>query len=341
MDGDRVRDRRERLFDDLARGLASELPRRRVLLLALGAVVGASLPGRALAGTRRPQRIECGAPYTECGALSPLVVPGCCGPDSICCQFDYDFHCCDPKRHRCGQNRIGAEYCDCLYPCGDPRNCCYPNDDCVDGRLCKEKCPKGSVRCGEYHDCCPVGARCVKGECACPDTRDPCKGVCCKKGEECIRGVCKPYCENETARGASRVYDPATQCCTEYGIEPKYPIRYFERCRKTRVPREGYVPEANGCGPKGGPKFPDKVGRADFRPACDAHDICYGTCRSDRDACDAQFARQLKRACQRAYPKGKKRQACLARAKDYVDGVTALGSIAYDAAQSEACQCCP
>ena len=217
---------------------------------------------------------------------------------------------------------------------------CKTNEICTpDGvQLCT--CPGGSPRCGGR--CCPAGARCVDGTCVCADKREICDEVCCKKGEECIRGECKPYCEKESARGASRVYDPKTQCCTDYGIEPKYPIRIFERCRKTRVPKPDYKPTANGCGPKGGPKVSDTFGKASFLEACNAHDICYGTCKSDRDACDERFGKQLRAACKSAYRKNtKNRAACLETADSYHDAVVALGGFAYDDAQSEACQCCP
>ena len=223
-----------------------------------------------------------------------------------------------------------------------PPDCCRADEECYKPYDCRKPCEPGSVRCGEFGDCCPVGASCVDGECACPGKKPPCKGVCCAKDEECDDGVCKAICKTETDRRASRLYNRETQCCTEFGIERKYPIRYYARCEKTRVPRKGYVPEANGCGAKGGPKFPDTFGDASFLDACNRHDLCYGRCNSDRGACDKAFGKRLEKACTTAYPKpGKAQRACLEQAKTYYDGVRLLGSVAYDAAQSEACQCCP
>jgi len=176
----------------------------------------------------------------------------------------------------------------------------------------------------------------------CPPERR-CSDKCCPEGEQCVRGKCVPYCENERSRGVSRVYDPKTECCTKDGIEQKYPIRRYERCRKTRVPRAGYKPKGGGgCGPEGGPKFPDGYKKASFLGACQAHDRCYDTCRSDRSECDEKFAKRVRRACASAYPvRGPKRHACMRRAELYSNAVIALGSVAYAEAQSKACQCCP
>ena len=97
-----------------------------------------------------------------------------------------------------------------------------------------------------------------------------------------------------------------------------------------------------GCGPEGGPKFPNGYKKASFLGACQAHDKCYDTCRSDRSECDEKFAKRVRRACASAYPvRGPKRHACMRRAELYSNAVIALGSVAYAEAQSKACQCCP
>ncbi|MEZ5098570.1 MAG: hypothetical protein R3C15_01920 [Thermoleophilia bacterium] len=322
----------DRLFDELARSLARPVPRRSALRLLGAALVAAAVPAVRTAGAR-------------------AAAPGGDDPCPTCAGRPGTAPCC--VRLSATTARIAIGQCYDL----DTEQCCtgvvaYTRDGLPTAWICQKHevcnpdgeaicaCPGGSPRCSG--ECCPLGARCVEGACVCKDERDPCKGICCKKGEECVRGECKPYCRNETARGVSRVYDPETQCCTEHGIEQKYPIRIYERCRKTRVPRPGYEPTSNGCGPKGGPKVSDTFGKASFLEACNAHDICYGTCKSDRDACDKRFGKQLRRACRNAYGEGtKKRDACLETAKGYHDAVIALGSIAYADAQSEACQCCP
>ena len=214
--------------------------------------------------------------------------------------------------------------------------CCPLGTGCgtVNKPCCDNVC--GTSCCKPKEDCCG------DTEC-CPPDRECCGEKCCPEGEGCVRGKCEKICKTETARGVSRVYNPETQCCTEGGIEPKYPIRYFTLCEKTRVARKGYKPTSNGCGPEGGPKLPDSFGKASFLAVCNKHDLCYGKCRSDRKACDRKFCQGIKAACQKAYPKAKSKMRirCDNRAELYCDGVTALGSLAYDDAQSKACQCCP
>ena len=305
------------------------MPRRRALrVLAAGAAV-------ALAGGARPSvaRAEgCGDQIANCRRKGKEFCGGeriagclytCCEPGEECCTASDRYGvvgagCC-PVDTRCGDG--GYPSCACKVPCGrEGLTCCS---------VARQEVCLPSIEAAAEQVCCP------------PERN--CGGKCCPSGEQCIRGECRPYCENETGRGVSRVYDPDTQCCTKYGIERKYPIRNFEACRKTRVARAGHKPKGGGgCGPEDGPKFPDGYKRASFLGACRAHDICYDTCRSDRRKCDRKFAERMRNACKRAYPvPGRNRRKCLDRAELYSDGVTALGSIYYDKAQSKACQCCP
>lgn len=57
------------------------------------------------------------------------------------------------------------------------------------------------------------------------------------------------------------------------------------------------------CGPssRNGPfarLIPQEFQGADFRPACRAHDACYGCPGADKEACDRQFLNDLLCACQ-------------------------------------------
>ena len=291
-------------LDELARSLAQPVPRRSAFRLLGGALVAAGVSGLV------PSRARAQAADDPCPTCSdrPNTQP-----------------CCVRLSDTTARVAVGQ----CYYP-GTEQCCTGPS--AYDGR------PTCWI-CQKWEKCGQDGADLCIG---CPDGRDPCKDECCKDDEQCIDDECKKRCENEHSRGASRMYNPKTQCCTDYGIERKYPIRYFERCRKTRVPRAGFKPTSNGCGPAGGPKVPDKFGKASFLKACNKHDICYGTCKSDRKACDKKFGQRLRAACRGAYGKGTTGRArCLERADEYHDLVTALGSVAYDDAQSEACQCCP
>ncbi len=55
-------------------------------------------------------------------------------------------------------------------------------------------------------------------------------------------------------------------------------------------------PIPNGCGAEGGIKFPDEIGNFDFKAACDAHDVCFGTQEADFAQCNAQFSEDLNQA---------------------------------------------
>ena len=76
-----------------------------------------------------------------------------------------------------------------------------------------------------------------------------------------------------------------------------------------------------------------------FGPACQKHDLCYGTCKSDKSTCDDAFEAGMKKACKGA--RGKERAACNDIADDYRTAVTLLAGGNYDDAQREVCDCCP
>jgi hypothetical protein len=143
-------------------------------------------------------------------------------------------------------------------------------------------------------------------------------------------------------------YNPVTQCCTRSGVQQKYPIVNLAAC-PNRVRHPGYVPQANGCGAAAGPKFPDRFPPgsptgANFGRCCNAHDICWGTCNSNKSDCDSFFLDCLKDECRTAFLPLRPGQytACLGAAQAYFIGVsrTGAGMTAYEAAQKDACDCC-
>ncbi len=129
----------------------------------------------------------------------------------------------------------------------------------------------------------------------------------------------------------------------------EYPIADLRSCI-ARTPRVPHVPTVNGCGPEGSTlKFPQGYGKASYRQACDAHDICYETCNSNKSACDDDLDTATESECLRAYPltppgsedeSWDRRAVCLSRGKAYANAVRNLGQPAYDAAQKLACECC-
>ncbi len=80
--------------------------------------------------------------------------------------------------------------------------------------------------------------------------------------------------------------------------------------------------------PNGCTGVPQSFGKAYFKPACDQHDICYGS-RTDRVKCDGAFLYNLSKICEGAYPKGAKRNTCYGIAATYYTGVRNLGWAFY------------
>lgn len=336
-------------LDELARALAKPMPRSRALRLVGGAFVYGAIPGLRSRWPAAARAYSAGATPTrragECfdeGPYQPFLfncrphtrtpgpvcepspvapVPDCCDDGEKCCTdgprtlFGNGYYCC-PTSCECSKGR-----------------CCPPGAGCID-----KCCASGQTCClsaaSRSHFCCRSGGCCGS--------------KCCSEHEECEFDAnnvprCVPVCVwHELNRTRRRRYDPARECCTRYGVTDKYPIRQFAWCEDTRVPHKGHKPTANGCGTKDHP-VPNRVGRANFKPACDAHDLCYETCGKPKAACDERFCTAVKAACRAAYRRGTRGlSACLDRADDYCLGgslgATLVG--AYDDAQSKACDCC-
>ena len=222
------------------------MPRRRALrMLAAGA-------GVALVGGLRPAvaRAEgCGDQAANCQRQGKDF----CGGERLAgCLYT----CCDPGEECCTASDrygvVGAGCCPVDTRCGDGG---YP------GCVCKIPCDPEGRRCCSVKDqeVCMPSTEANEGQVCCPPERR-CNEKCCPEGEECIRGECTPYCRNERGRGVTRVYDPKTECCTEHGIEQKYPIRNYARCRKTRVRARGTSQRARPRGPDDGPEVPQGYG---------------------------------------------------------------------------------
>ena|SRR5829696_2128851 len=167
---------REHSFDELARGLASGVPRRTALRLLGGALVGALLgsgPGRAWAATASPcaRRRHLG---TACPGGICLPPGGTlAGGPAVCC----------PRDSACQER--GAE------------RCCPEGETCTDMGCCTPErvCVGGST--GPSGTCCPPEAECVNGECVCPRGTTPAGYIpaeqqCCPKEKECLGDCCAP-----------------------------------------------------------------------------------------------------------------------------------------------------
>lgn len=82
----------------------------------------------------------------------------------------------------------------------------------------------------------------------------------------------------------------------------------------------------NGCS-----FSPDRFGRANFKPTCDRHDICYSrSSRTNRIVCDTRFKDQLINECRRAYSNERvRRNACIGVANTYHKAVRTAGHRFY------------
>ena len=160
-------------------------------------------------------------------------------------------------------------------------------------------------------------------------------------------------------------YDNATQCCTADGIGTRADrnMLTIRNCPpEQRVQKPNHVPKSNGCAPawittvtNDRPDNPNyhRVGLKrtkvyygpSFLPACDFHDICWGTCHSadtglNQATCDVEFGRRLNSICVGANLAGDDLTDCQANARDYQSKVSSLTRPTYDPPQAEACHCC-
>lgn len=120
----------------------------------------------------------------------------------------------------------------------------------------------------------------------------------------------------------------------------------------TSMGRLRSTPLANGCGAKGKTKFPagGPGGIWTFTPACDNHDVCYGTCGNSKSSCDRAFLRDMRSACRSFYGTFTwyeklnpiallLRRACFHQANAYRNALkTFLAQGPYNRAQQAACR---
>jgi len=105
------------------------------------------------------------------------------------------------------------------------------------------------------------------------------------------------------------------------------------------LPRPSHTPTSNGCS-----NSPDTYRAANFLPCCNAHDICYDTCGTNKGVCDGNFMQCLVRACRTAYPvppasNSSSLAACLRRAQLYHQAASYFCAF-WEDAQAHACMCC-
>lgn len=113
--------------------------------------------------------------------------------------------------------------------------------------------------------------------------------------------------------------------------------------KKVPVSNPNYVPTANGCGSLG--VFFDKedLPRPEMVDCCNDHDICFGTCGSDKEDCDRKFKRCLYNTCE-VHEKDMNLisfKKCKGGAKLLYTATMAFGCTSFKEAQHSACICVP
>ncbi len=210
-------------FDDLARTLATPMPRRQVLRLAAVVVVTAAVPGL------RP-RAAGGAVSGDCTGLTPQK---CSAPPDASGNAAFE---CAGKRDHCCSNTKCAGYCRPWQKCDGNGGCDDTAALCTDRdaprfskstpKFCSFQGQEESFCVGKRTKtagwCCLSGETCgaTFGKCTCDGGY--CRDKCCGKDEVCRNertGLCcdKSWkvCEAGSA-GAVKCCEPPKTCCIDF-----------------------------------------------------------------------------------------------------------------------------
>jgi group XII secretory phospholipase A2 precursor (PLA2G12) len=159
-----------------------------------------------------------------------------------------------------------------------------------------------------------------------------------------------------------QTYDPTSQCCVSGTVVTKHPIANTAQC-PNKVPNQGHATTCSttpsscydGCGSKTSFFSPDWLPQgflnADFSGCCNNHDLCYSTCNASKaTGCDLPFLRCMSASCVSSlglivveFPEVGIQLLgyCAAMADLYYAAVALGGGTPFEAAQSDACDCCP
>jgi len=152
------------LADGLSRIIASSIPRRKALRLAVNMVGGGILAYLGLGRTSRAlaqDSLPCGRGMVRCGRM-------CCDPSETCCG---EMEICLPPKLAASVSCCGRGLCwkPTQQCCTD--HCCHKTDTC----------------CGTQ--CCSSGQACCHGQCCAPSAVC-CGSHCCAPGQVCCNGTC-------------------------------------------------------------------------------------------------------------------------------------------------------
>ncbi|XP_059622736.1 group XIIB secretory phospholipase A2-like protein [Phlebotomus argentipes] len=114
------------------------------------------------------------------------------------------------------------------------------------------------------------------------------------------------------------------------------------KCPGGETPKQNWyhTPSSNGCGALGLKVDKQYLPAAEMEKCCDAHDLCYDTCNTDKELCDADFKKCLYRHCDQYEALGElPAKGCKAAAKMLFTGTLTLGCKAFLDAQTRSCYC--
>ena len=101
---------------------------------------------------------------------------------------------------------------------------------------------------------------------------------------------------------------------------------------------------ADGCGSLGLRISTEYLPAVEMENCCNAHDICYDTCNSDKELCDLDFKRCLYRYCDssdKSLTSDLMSKGCKTAAKMLFTGTLTLGCKSYLDSQKRTCYCAP
>lgn len=110
----------------------------------------------------------------------------------------------------------------------------------------------------------------------------------------------------------------------------------------TPVRNKFYTPTSDGCGSLGMRINTDYLPAVEMEQCCNAHDICYETCNSDKELCDLDFKRCLYKYCdnsEKSIVNDLVTKGCKGAAKMLFTGTLTLGCKSYLDSQKRSCYC--
>ena len=284
----------ERFFDNLARTLASPMPRRRALRVAGAALVTAAVPGIRPRTARAAGELSVDTPCSGSGgvfcgyAVNDGFNYGCCGNPAV------PFVCCNQNE------KVGSWCCREGYTCG-------PGD----GKGRKPNCICDGDECGAK--CCPKHQECEGGKCVPCTSEHKCGKVCCKKPNFCGAPAQSLCCEEGAdlcavlpkpgsglKTGKKRCCPQGTTCCAN--------DKRTDCCGPGQKCKRGACtcPEGKKCGAdcctKDKPFCADgmccpKKGEVNCGGECCGNDCCGDVCCAKGENCAASIAYAAPKVC--------------------------------------------